>query len=36
MIAAIMGGMGRTRNGSHAEFACLLVANAVPLVTGLD
>jgi NADPH:quinone reductase-like Zn-dependent oxidoreductase len=34
-VAALMGGMGRTRNGSYAEFACLPFANVVPLSTDL-
>ncbi len=35
-VAAIMGGMGRTRNGSYAEFTCLPVDNIVALETELD
>ncbi len=34
-VAAIMGGMGRTRNGSYAEFTCLPTANVFPLETAM-
>lgn len=34
-VAAIMGGMGRTRNGSYAEFTCLPAANVFPLETAM-
>jgi NADPH:quinone reductase len=36
MVASIMGGMGRTRNGSYAEFACVNSAFVFPLQTDLD
>lgn len=35
-VAAIMGGMGRTRNGSYAEYACVQSAFVFPLQTNLD
>ena len=35
-VATITGGMGRTRNGSYAEYTCVPVANVFPLQTGLD
>ncbi len=35
-IAAIMGGMGRTRNGSYAEYTCLPIQNVFPVKTNLD
>jgi NADPH:quinone reductase-like Zn-dependent oxidoreductase len=34
-VAAIMGGMGRTRNGSYAEYVCALASNVLPLHTVL-
>jgi len=34
-VAAIMGGMGRTRNGSYAEFTTVAVENVIPLETDL-
>jgi len=35
-IAAIMGGMGLTRNGSYAEYTCLPLQNIFPVKTSLD
>lgn len=35
-VASIMGGMGRTRNGSYAEYSAVLVAHVFPLKTELD
>jgi NADPH:quinone reductase len=35
-VAAIMGGMGRTRNGSYAEYTCVLSNFVFPLRTDLD
>jgi NADPH:quinone reductase-like Zn-dependent oxidoreductase len=35
-VAAIMGGMGRTRNGSYAEFVAVPASNVVPIKTDLD
>jgi NADPH:quinone reductase-like Zn-dependent oxidoreductase len=35
-VAAIMGGMGRTRNGSYAEYTCVLATNVFALDTDLD
>jgi NADPH:quinone reductase-like Zn-dependent oxidoreductase len=35
-VAAIMGGMGRTRNGSYAEYTCVPFAHVFPLQTDLD
>ena len=35
-VATIMGGMGRTRNGSYAEFTCVPANNIFPLETDLD
>lgn len=35
-VAAIMGGMGRTRNGSYAEYTCVHSAFVFPLQTSLD
>jgi NADPH:quinone reductase-like Zn-dependent oxidoreductase len=35
-VAAIMGGMGRTRNGSYAELVSVPASNVVPLETDLD
>jgi NADPH:quinone reductase-like Zn-dependent oxidoreductase len=35
-VAAIMGGMGRTRNGSYAEFVAVPASNVVPIETDLD
>jgi NADPH:quinone reductase-like Zn-dependent oxidoreductase len=35
-VAAIMGGMGRTRNGSYAELVSVPATNVVPLETDLD
>lgn len=34
-VAAIMGGMGRTINGSYAEYTCVPASNVVPLETDL-
>lgn len=34
-VAAIMGGMGRTRNGSYAEYTCVPASNVFPLETTL-
>lgn len=34
-VAAFMGGMGRTRNGSYAEYVTALRSNVVPLTTDL-
>jgi NADPH:quinone reductase len=34
-VAAIMGGMGRTRNGSYAEYVCAPTSNVLPLQTDL-
>jgi NADPH:quinone reductase len=34
-VIALMGGMGRSRNGSYAEYACVPAANVVPVETGL-
>lgn len=34
-VAAIMGGMGRTRNGSYAEYVCVPASNVLPLETDL-
>jgi len=35
-VAAIMGGMGRTINGSYAEYTCPPATNVFPLSTSLD
>ena len=35
-VATITGGMGRTRNGSYAEYTCVPVQNVFPLQTDLD
>src|SRR5882724_9050500 len=35
-VAAIMGGMGRTRNGSYAEYTCVPATNVFALDTDLD
>lgn len=35
-VAAIMGGMGRTRNGSYAEYTCVPATNVFALDTELD
>jgi NADPH2:quinone reductase len=35
-VAAVMGGMGRTRDGSYAEFVAAPASNVVPLDTSLD
>jgi NADPH:quinone reductase-like Zn-dependent oxidoreductase len=35
-VAAIMGGMGRTRNGSYAEFTCVPASNVFPLTTSME
>jgi len=35
-VAAIMGGMGRTINGSYAEYTCLPIQNVFPIETNLD
>ncbi|WP_433685338.1 zinc-binding dehydrogenase [Nocardia sp. CA-119907] len=35
-VIAIMGGMGRTRNGSYAELVTVPAANVVPVTTTLD
>src|ERR1051326_4504144 len=34
-VAAIMGGMGRTRNGSCAEYVCAPASNVIPIETDL-
>jgi NADPH:quinone reductase len=36
VVAAMMGGMGRTRNGSYAEYTCVPLANVIPITTSLD
>ena len=35
-VAAIMGGMGRTRNGSYAEFTTIAAENLIPVETDLS
>lgn len=35
-VIALMGGMGRTRNGSYAEFTCVPEENVVSLATEMD
>src|SRR5258708_38950234 len=35
-VAAIMGGMGRSINGSYAEYTCAPLTNIIPLSTKLD
>ncbi len=35
-VAAIMGGMGRTRNGSYAELVSVPATNVIPLASSLD
>jgi NADPH2:quinone reductase len=35
-VATITGGMGRTRNGSYAEYTCVPLRNVFPLETALD
>ena len=35
-VATITGGMGRTRNGSYAEYTCVPLQNVYPLNTDLD
>ncbi|MEC3952785.1 zinc-binding dehydrogenase [Nocardia sp. CDC153] len=35
-VVAIMGGMGRTRNGAYAELVTVPAGNVVPVETGLD
>ncbi len=35
-VATITGGMGRTRNGSYAEYTCVPFQNVFPLETDLD
>jgi NADPH:quinone reductase len=35
-VATITGGMGRTRNGSYAEYTCVSLQNVFPLQTNLD
>ncbi|MEC3916064.1 zinc-binding dehydrogenase [Nocardia sp. CDC160] len=35
-VVAIMGGMGRTRNGAYAELVTVPAPNVVPVETGLD
>ncbi|MGH1543598.1 MAG: zinc-binding dehydrogenase [Arenicella sp.] len=35
-VVAIMGGMGRSRNGSYAEFTCVPAANVLPVETSMD
>jgi NADPH:quinone reductase len=35
-VATITGGMGRTRNGSYAEYTCVPLRNVFPLQTELD
>jgi NADPH:quinone reductase len=36
IVATITGGMGRTRNGSYAEYTCVPIQNVYPLKTDLD
>lgn len=36
VVVAMMGGMGRTRNGSYAEYTCVPLPNVVPITTCLD
>jgi NADPH:quinone reductase-like Zn-dependent oxidoreductase len=36
VVVAMMGGMGRTRNGSYAEYTCVPLPNIVPITTSLD
>src|SRR5690348_1640931 len=35
-VATITGGMGRTRNGSYAEYICVPLQHVFPLQTDLD
>jgi NADPH2:quinone reductase len=35
-VLALMGGMGRTRSGSYAEYVCVPATNVVPVRTRLD
>lgn len=35
-VLTIMGGLGRTRNGSYAEYTAAAAANVVPIETSLD
>ncbi|HEX4646963.1 MAG TPA: zinc-binding dehydrogenase [Verrucomicrobiae bacterium] len=35
-VAAMMGGLGRTRNGSYAEYTCAPATNVVPLKSSLS
>ncbi len=35
-VAAMMGGLGRTRNGCYAEYTCALATNVVPLQSSLS
>jgi len=35
-VLAIMGGLGRTRNGSYAQYTAALAANVAPVETSLD
>ena len=35
-VAAVMGGMGRSINGSYAEFTCVPLSNVVPIDTELE
>jgi NADPH:quinone reductase len=35
-VAAVMGGLGRTRNGSYAEYVAAPATNVVPIETSLD
>jgi NADPH:quinone reductase-like Zn-dependent oxidoreductase len=36
VVVAMMGGMGRTRNGSYAEYTCVPLPNVIPITTSLD
>lgn len=36
MVAALMGGMGRTRNGSYAQYTCVPATNIIPLKTNME
>ncbi|MBZ5509020.1 MAG: zinc-binding dehydrogenase [Acidobacteriia bacterium] len=35
-VTALMGGLGRTLNGSYAEFTCAPVSNVIPFTSSLD
>src|SRR5579859_4827505 len=35
-VAAILGGMGRTRNGSYAEYTVVPATNVIPVESGLS